>query len=74
MFSCHREQNTQFQLSAVPDAVEGLCIPVLSLGQLIKRLLAEPGTREVFVRINVLEHVYVILEPLQIALAHTTRI
>lgn len=58
----------------MPDAVEGLCIPVLSLGQLIKRLLAEPGTREVFVRINVLEHVYVILEPLQIALAHTTRI
>lgn len=47
----------------MPDAVEGLCIPVLSLGQLIKRLLAA-----------VLEHIYVILEPLQIALAHTTRI
>lgn len=45
----------------MPGAVEGLWIPVFSLGQVIKRLFAA-----------VLEHIDVILEPLEVTVAHPT--
>lgn len=52
-----------FQLSAMPDAVEGLCIPVSSLGQLSQMLLAA-----------MLEQICVISGPLQVTVAHPTMI